>query len=285
ESGDDFGAALAAGDYDGDGFADLAIGHPGEDIDGVADVGMFTVVFGAPSGLLNTRDQTFHQDSAGVPGSPESGDGMASVLAAGDSDGDARDELAVGLAGEAIGSVSDAGYVIVFRGAVGGLSTTGLFAVEGSDLGWSLGTGDALGAALAWGDVNADGWADLALGAPGRSVGGEDGAGTVALLWGGPSGLSTSGWLSFEQEPVPFIGSEAGDGHGSAVRLLDTDGDGDDEVVCGAPDEDLSGGSDAGMVTVFGVRSLSTADAQRWYQDMPDVGGDAEAGDGFGAAL
>ena len=43
----DFGAALATGDFDGDGHADLAIGAPIEDADGVADVGTETVLYGS----------------------------------------------------------------------------------------------------------------------------------------------------------------------------------------------------------------------------------------------
>ena len=50
ESGDRFGAALAVGDFDDDGFADLAVGAPGEDAGSTADAGTVNVLYGSSSG-------------------------------------------------------------------------------------------------------------------------------------------------------------------------------------------------------------------------------------------
>lgn len=87
ETNDHFGSVLAAGDFDGDGVDDLAIGSPWEDV-GDDNAGLVQVVFGLRGvGLSNTRCQKWHQDSGGIAGEAESDDGFG---------GDGADDLAVG---------------------------------------------------------------------------------------------------------------------------------------------------------------------------------------------
>ena len=59
---------LAAGDADGDGADDLAIGFPDLTVDAKEQVGAVAIVPGGPDGLDATQAQTFSQDSPGVPG-------------------------------------------------------------------------------------------------------------------------------------------------------------------------------------------------------------------------
>jgi len=81
EDGDGFGSALAAGDFNGDGRSDLAIGAPFEDVDGTADAGAVNVLYGSSSGLTATGDQFWHQDVSGVKGIVETGDSFGWALA------------------------------------------------------------------------------------------------------------------------------------------------------------------------------------------------------------
>jgi hypothetical protein len=83
EAHDAFGAALAAGDFNHDGFADLAASAPNEDIGSVPDAGAVSVLYGSAAGLTSTGGQLFTQNSAGVPDSAEAGDGFGAALAAG----------------------------------------------------------------------------------------------------------------------------------------------------------------------------------------------------------
>ena len=71
EAGDLVGSSLAAGDFDGDGCADLAIGAPGEDLGRRTDAGEVTLVFGSRGGLGDAR--TFSQGS-NLPGRSRAGD-------------------------------------------------------------------------------------------------------------------------------------------------------------------------------------------------------------------
>ena len=74
EAGDLFGASLSAGDFDNDGFDDLAIGAPGEDVGTAADAGAVNVLYGSAAGLTAAGDQIWHQDSAGILDVAETGD-------------------------------------------------------------------------------------------------------------------------------------------------------------------------------------------------------------------
>ncbi len=59
-------AAAAAPDFDGDGFADLVVGVPGEDVGMVEGTGAVNVLYGRSTGLSAHGDQLWHQDVTGV---------------------------------------------------------------------------------------------------------------------------------------------------------------------------------------------------------------------------
>jgi hypothetical protein len=121
--------AAAAGslqaDFNNDGFADLAVTVPFEDVGTIPDAGAVHVLYGAPTGLGAAGGQLFTQDSPGVPGVAEVGDDFGSALAAGDFDDDGFADLAVGVPGEDVGAVMEAGAANVAYGAAGGLTATG----------------------------------------------------------------------------------------------------------------------------------------------------------------
>ena len=81
EAGDRFADTLATGDYDGDGFADLAVGVTGEAIGSDDGAGMANVIYGSSSKLTSSGDQGWHQDSSGIAGGSEPGDRFSTGLA------------------------------------------------------------------------------------------------------------------------------------------------------------------------------------------------------------
>src|SRR4029079_5651981 len=85
---DFFGGALAAGDVDGDGRADLAVGASNETINKRFGAGAVTVFSGASAGLTTSGIAQWHQDSPGVPGVAEGGDSFGTAVAFGDVNGD-----------------------------------------------------------------------------------------------------------------------------------------------------------------------------------------------------
>jgi hypothetical protein len=261
-----------AADFNHDGFADLAIGAPGEN--GVA--GAVTVLYGAGAGLPGTGAQVFFQ----VAGIQEAGDRFGSALAAGDFNGDGFADLAAGASGENVGSVPDAGAVSVWYGSARGLTTAGgrLFTQVGS----AAEAGDEFGSALAAGDFNQDGFADLAAGAPDESVPGvAGGAGAVSVLPGSSGGLTAAGGRLFTQVAGNV---EDGDCFGAALAAGDFNQDSFADLAAGAPDEDVGSTIDAGAVSVLpgSAGGLTRTGGRLLTQDSPGVPGTAETFDLFG---
>ena len=76
------------GDFNGDGFNDLAVGVPGEDVEGISNAGAVNVIYGSRPGLTGAGDQIWHQNQPGVNFGSEEGDSFGTSLASGDFDGD-----------------------------------------------------------------------------------------------------------------------------------------------------------------------------------------------------
>ena len=166
EAGDLFGSALATRDFDGDGFDDLAVGVPHENVGSVSDGGAISVLYGSASGLTAAGNDVWNQNSSGIVDTAEAGDLFGSALATGDFDGDGFDDLAVGVPFENVGSVSDAGAVSILYGSASGLhfARNQIWNQDSPGILERAEAGDLFGSALTTRDF--DGVADLAVGVP-----------------------------------------------------------------------------------------------------------------------
>ncbi|SOD84028.1 FG-GAP-like repeat-containing protein [Streptomyces sp. Ag109_G2-15] len=139
ESYDYFGAAVAVGDATGDGYADIAVGAPYEDVDGHRNVGNIDLFKGSSAGLTTSGAQSFHQATPGVPGAAEAGDHFGSSLRLGDINGNGRADLAIGAFGEDVvpGGYDD-GAAWVLRGTASGLTTSYATSFNATDFGYPV---------------------------------------------------------------------------------------------------------------------------------------------------
>lgn len=290
EDNDRFGAALGAGDFNGDGFTDLAVGVPGESINDIQDAGMVNVIYGSLSGLTNVGDQAWHQDTAGIFGVSEQGDNFGAALAVGDFDANGRDDLAVGVPREDIKLVEDAGVVNVIYGTTSGLTAANddMWHQNIGGIGGMVEVGDRFGSALATGDFDGNGRDDLAIGVPGEDIGAVDNAGAVNVIYGTNSGLNAANDDIWHQNSSGINGAiETGDQFGWVLATGDFDNNGRDDLAIGVPGEDIGDVRNAGAVSVIygAVGGLSSSDDDLWHQNSYRINGASEDGDSFGAAL
>ena len=288
ETSDQFGAALSSADYDADGWDDLAIGVPYEDVGSVDGAGQVMILFGSVLGLTNLGAEIWNQNSAGVADSAEYADDFGYRLASGDFNGDGRGDLAVGLPYENVGATSDAGAVCILFGTDFGLTGEGSqFLSQGNaGIADSAEANDSLGWALAAGDFDGDGYTDLAAGVPLEDLGSAEDAGAVHVLYGSPSGLTGTGDQLLTQTWLATGNlSESNDWFGYALAAADCNGDGRDDLAMGAPFETMTVASQGAVLVAYGTGGGFVAGGQNWTQDSGGVPDAAEMGDMFGQSL
>jgi hypothetical protein len=286
-----FGAALAAGDFNGDGFEDLAVGIPEWDSGGGADAGAVAVYQGSPTGLTATGLQLILQGNGGVNDASEAGDHFGAALAAANFGNGAAVDLAVGVPSEdLIGT--DEGAVHVFYGSVAKLDliNDAFFNQNTSLVEDIVETGDNFGSSLAAGNFGQTGQADLAIGVPLEDVGVAIDAGAVNVLYGsaasGVTNLNDQLWHQ-DSEGIKDVAEEA-DSFGVSLAAANLGKSSQADLAIGAYLEGITGQADlAGAVNVIygGTNGLVAAGNQFWSQNTPAIAEASEIIDFFGWSL
>ncbi len=293
---DAWGSALATADFNGDKISDVAIGARGRS----NDEGSVSVLRGSGTSALLTATarQAWSQDSTGVPGSSEPGDVFGWALTTGDFNGDTHPDLAVGVPGETVGTIGDAGTVdVIYNSSSGsGLTGTGVQAwnLTSPGLNTTAGAGDQFGKALAAGNFNGDKYTDLAVGVPFYAVSGHNSAGSVIVLPGGvlPDGSGaglTSGGSTIWNQATPGIGGtpEDNDSFGYALTVLRTRSASRDDLLVGVVSEAVGSIVAAGAAEFIpsSANGLTATDSELWDDDSTGIKGAPFAEGQFGTAL
>ncbi|MEF9882197.1 hypothetical protein [Streptomyces sp. P9-A4] len=164
-------------DFDGDGFDDVLVGAPGAAVGGQRGAGLVTVQYGSPDGIDTRAATVISQNTPGVPGGAEAGDGY--------------DDAVIGAPGEDIGTVADAGMVTLLRGTARGLTGTGSasWTQNSPSVPGVVEKGDKFGGQVRLVDPDADGRFGLLTAAPGEDTG----DGCVWVFSAGRGGLTATG--------------------------------------------------------------------------------------------
>ncbi len=195
---DEFAAVLAPGDFDGDGYTDLAVANRPSGDDPEPRQGEVRVIYGSRSGLTPARSQVWNPETPGVPGSSAmEEDEFAASLVAGNFGRGPQDDLAIGDPAYR----NRRGAATVLYGSAAGLSVAGsqLWSQSSPGVPGRAAADEEFGSALAAANFTGGGYADLAIGVPlDRARRGEAGPGAVNILYGSASGLSARGaqWWS-----------------------------------------------------------------------------------------
>lgn len=207
-AGSRFGRSVAgAGDVNGDGYGDVIIGADSLG-DGQSGGGGAYVYHGSAAGLSTVAAWSVQGDVAGA--------GLGSAVAGvGDVDGDGYADVMV--AAEKFGD--GRGMARLYRGSISGLDAVAAWSFEGDAAAEYLGAGVASA-----GDVNADGYADVIIGASVHA-----GTGSTLFFLGSAAGLDANPSRRID-------GDQAGSMFGACVAGAgDIDGDGCSDVLVGAP--------------------------------------------------
>ena len=282
-------AVAGAGDVNGDGYDDILIGVS-QNNDSAIRVGQTYLIFGKPSGW--TLNFSLSNADASFRGEKSYDQSGISIAGAGDVNGDGFDDILIGSSDNSDNGNWGAGKTyLIFGKASGWTMETSLSKADASFRGEYSPDGSGTSIAGA-GDVNGDGFDDILIGAPYNCDGGTS-AGQSYLILG-----KTSGWArntSLSKADASFWGEYADDQSGRSVAGAgDVNGDGYDDILIGAHQND-AGGINAGQTyLIFGKTSgwvmdtdLSKADASFWGENKDDDSGYAVAsagdvnGDGF----
>lgn len=276
-----------AGDFNGDGFDDLAIGSPGESTAGNYKSGFVHVVYGSVTGLDTSELEFLSESSLAFPGFPSSRFGAA--LASGDFDGDGFDELAIGAPQSTVANLSAAGAVYVVAGSATGLDLGDVQTWSQNSPGikdkvelnpqYIAASIERFGHTLASGDFDADGYDDLAI-AVDESLKKAGAAGAVHVLYGSPIGLRAKRnqlW-TLDSKGVPGK-SVTSAGFGGSLAVGNFDGDAFDDLAIGSHAHFDADTWDAVLVLRGGKKGLSTKKRQ-WF--APD--GDGTDDNDFGSS-
>ena len=251
---DFFGYSVAnAGDVNGDGYDDIIVGAPQNDA-AAADAGRAYIYFGG-----NTINSGVDVILNGVAAGDKFG---WSVSGSGDLNSDGYDDVIIGAPFNDNGG-TDAGRAYIYFGG-SPMNNVVDVTLTGSNAGDNFGL-----SVSAAGDVNANGFADVIVGAPGSDAAATNAGRSQIYFGGNPMNNSVD---------ITLNGVSAQDNFGTSVSLAgDINGDGYYDVICGAPNNDAAG-SNAGRAYVYlGGNPMNTG------IDLTLTG--AAAGDIFGYSV
>ncbi len=221
----DFGAGVASGDFNNDGFMDALVSAENEEPLGRIDGGAAYVVWGS-STLSEVTELT--SSSAGVTQIfGRTDEELGSCVAAGDVNNDGFDDLIIGAETFDAGTDDKAGRVLI---VYGGNSLPAMIDMEATSVAMTEihgpGPTHFLGRSCSVGDVNGDGFADAVAGAPSVDIGGDNDVGKIFIVYGSATLPAVVDLGSGPSGVTEIRGAGHLDSIGDSLGVLDPNADG-----------------------------------------------------------
>ncbi|MBK7940791.1 MAG: FG-GAP repeat protein [Flavobacteriales bacterium] len=219
QASDNFGSNVAClGDINNDGYSDVGVGAYLSAYPSFQE-GAVVVFLGSAAGLNIAPTHRLERNQGGAHFG-------RSLACAGDINGDGYSDVVIGASQWSVAPGFDQGAVFVYHGGPTGLGAGlnpapaltlfGTPTVNDNNFGWSV---------TCAGDVNGDGYSDVAVGAYRDQIGVQTGEGVVRVFHGGAAGLSTTAAIALESNQnnawmgrwVSTAGDVNGDGYGDLL--------------------------------------------------------------------
>ena len=277
---DRFGTNVSAADLDNDGFTDLLVGTPYEDVGGVPDSGLAQVIWGSSAGLGKGRASTeLTQGDFGR--TPTKDDQLGFAVDATNELGSDLPMVAVGVPGGDVSGQNDAGWAGFFTA---GLSDPRAIDQDSAGIPGAAEANDRFGEAITLGQLaGTSNRVDAAVGTPGEDLG----SGSTAISNGGAFTIINDLYTgavagqAYDQNSTGVPGTpETNDAFGQvldSVRAGSTT-----QLAVGIPSEDIGTAADAGSVQLFSSTGTTITPGEGLTQDTTSVADTSEAGDQFG---
>ncbi|WRZ91650.1 VCBS repeat-containing protein [Streptomyces sp. NBC_01007] len=259
-------ATVPQADFNGDHIGDVALSAHGASVSGHAGAGQIVALYGTATGVSSAKRSTISQNTTGVPGTAEAGDGFGGETAYADFNGDGYDDLAVASPWEKVGNDTDGGGLAILWGSANGLTGKSADVPDPAPS-----SHDFWGKDLAAGDFDGDGKADLAIGSS---------SSTIYVYKGGFSTAGAPGGRTTIKPPIQS-GTNGSPFGPLSLTAGDVNGDGRTDLIVDGFETRTATGWNTNYFVPGTASGLSVASARALKSGVITAVGDIN-GDGFG---